>query len=175
MNNKAAQQAEKALSSEIARRKLPAALIPILLAQLAVETAGFTSKLSAKYNNLSGIIWAGQKGAFDSMVQKPKGEAKGTYAAYNTVQEWASDYIDTLQRNFPQALNATNFSQFTAALKNGRGGREYMEATQDSYLKALRSWVPQLSALFRDMPFNFTTVVPALVILFITYFLLNKI
>lgn len=171
MNKAIAVQAKSALQKEIARRNLPPGLIAFLMPQLAVETAGFNSKLAA-HNNLSGIIYAAQPLAYNTGIKKPKGEAPGTYAGYTTINKWAADYIDTLTRNFPLTLHAKTFAEFTAALKNGRGGRQYMEAEESTYLKALRSWIPQLSKMFGDINFSASAVIPViLVIAVLTYFL----
>jgi len=165
MNKDIALQARKALEMELKRRNLPLSLLSLLMPQISVETAGFNSKLALQHNNISGMTWAKQPGAYNTGIKKPDNEAPGTYAGYDNTQAWASDYIGTLARNFPDSLKATNFADFAEALKKGKSGRQYYEATQADYLKALRSWIPQMSKLFPDINFKSAANIAAVVII----------
>ena len=62
-NAKNAQKAGEALKGALTAYGYPQTLLPVLLAQVAHETVGFTSVIAITDNNLSGIKFVGQAGA----------------------------------------------------------------------------------------------------------------
>lgn len=175
MNKQLAQQAKTALSRAITGAGLPLSTLPLLMLQLGVETAGFTSKVALQANNLSGIIYVKQKGARDSGLPLPSQERKKygnyNYAAYDNLDNWAADYVGILKRK--GILPASSIEQFAAKLKEGR----YFTADLSDYKKALASWLPSFKKIFADLDFSFKQTGGAIVVIAIAAFIfltLNK-
>lgn len=157
MNKELARQAKNAIVKEIAARKIPAENLSFILPQMLVETAGFTSNVS-RVNNLSGIIFVGQKLAYDSGIPLPAKErtkyGNYNYAGFKSVDNWAKEYLNILQRK--NIIPAKNLTEFAQKLKSER----YFTATLPDYEKALFSWLPQLKNLFRDVDFTAVQSLP---------------
>lgn len=167
MNKDLANKAKTALLAEMQKQGIQPGYLAFIMPQLAVETAGFNSKVS-NVNNLSGHIWAGQKVAYDSGIKKPKGEKPGTYAGYISLDLWAKDYLYTLQKM--GALKAKSIDEFAAILKS----KGYYEADQSIYQKALNSWLPQLKKMFTDIDFTAPKIlVPVMLILLLTIIIIK--
>jgi len=83
----------------------------IIWAQWAHETGGFTHLGAA--NNLAGINVPGGSGT--------------DYRAFGSLGEFAAYYAANLKRNYPDALSATDPTQFARALKHGRLGAYYSD------------------------------------------------
>ena len=148
MNNLLTTKAKNALQTELTAKGLPLRFLPFLLAQISHETGGFKSNLSL-LNNLSGIIFVGQKGAIDSGISQPKKETskfgKWNYAAYKTIEDWAADYISILAKH--KVFDAKNLEEFVNKLKEAR----YFTAPTEEYFTALKKWTNQLKKIFPDM------------------------
>jgi len=151
MNKQVAAIAKAAIETELKGRGISPDFTSLIMLQLAVETAGFKSNLVA-YNNLGGEIWVGQKNAYNTGIAKPKGEAKGTYAGFKTIQDWAKSYINILQKR--KVFEAKSVDEFAAILKKGG----YYEASETDYKKALKSWIPQIKRMFTDLNFSTKTI-----------------
>lgn len=132
MNNEKAQQAEKALRKAFAERNLPLSKLPWVMAQVAHETGGFTSRVSST-NNLSGIKYVpGNKFGAVKGILSPEGDY---YAAYPSYDNWARQYLYEITKKI-NPLAADTIEGFVSRLKqNG-----YFGATESSYLAALKSW-----------------------------------
>jgi hypothetical protein len=166
MNTSNAQAAKKALSNELTKRGIPLGYLAFTMPQLAVETGGFESRAS-KVNNLSGMVFVGQAGAYNSGIQKPKGEKKGTYAGYKSLDLWAADYVKTLIKM--GAFAARSLDEYATILK----AHGYFEAELPLYKKALNSWLPQMKKLMSEIDFLTPNLLPAIIILFITFIILS--
>jgi hypothetical protein len=108
--------------------------------QLAVETAGFTSKVNNVDNNLSGVKFFGQKQATQGLpVPKseyvPGNKYGNFYAHYNNYDLWAEDYLNILTKK-SNPLGADNLTDFAMRLK----ANDYFQSTLPDYIKALKSW-----------------------------------
>jgi hypothetical protein len=129
-----------AIQQEITRRKNQPAIIDAARAQAervskdtgipaglifgawAQETNDF--KKIARPNNLAGI--------------NNPGSTTGTdYRTFGSLDEFGNTYASILKRNFPDTLKATTPEEFAAALKNGRGGRQYFTGDESSYAKRI--------------------------------------
>ena len=163
MNKELARQAKDAIVKEFAARKIPSENLSFVLPQMLVETAGFTSKVS-RVNNLSGIIFVGQKLAYDSKIALPERERElygnYTYAGFTSVDNWAKEYLNILQRK--KVIPAKNLTDFAQKLKSAK----YFTASLKDYEKALSSWLPQLKKMFLDVDFTaMTAASPVILIL----------
>lgn len=143
MNTQRAQEAGNAISRELKRRNLPQSKLPLIMHQLAVETAGFDSLLAVSDNNYSGVKFFGQKQARQGRPVPRSEYVKGAkfgnfYAKYDSIGQWAEDYLNILQRF--KALDAETIEDFATRLKNGPGGRSYFQSTLSDYIAALKSW-----------------------------------
>lgn len=174
MNKAAAETAAQVLARELKRRNLPATKLPLLMHQLAVETAGFTSGLVSD-NNLSGIKFFGQKQATQGRPV-PKSEfVKGAkfgnyYAKYDTLQQWAEDYINVLQKH-GHSLDASSLEDFAARLKNAG----YFQAKLEDYIKALKSWSATFSKYLPSIKLNGANIsIIAIIAIVVIFFLISK-
>lgn len=134
-----AQQAATALLSA----GMSAAFLPLALAQLAHETAGFKSRVMAVDNNLSGIKFINsatiQKGATKGSAS-PEGNY---YARFESINAWARDYIRIISRGTNPPIKATDTATLATRLKaNG-----YYTDTVSNYAAALKSWMPAVAGI----------------------------
>ena len=119
---------------------LPTTFINLAMLQLAHETGGFKSKIS-RVNNLSGIKYSVNGYGRNSGILPPKNEGPTPYAAYDTLELWAKDYLRILKKS--NAHRATSIEDFASRLKS----KGYFTDTLSNYTKALKSWQPQISRL----------------------------
>ena len=99
-----------------------------VMAQILYETGAKQSPL-AKLNNLTGIIFVGQKGAKDSGILLPENKAY-TYAKYNSVSDWFFDYIRIVNKS---VKNSNSLYDYASNLKK----QGYYTAPLEDYRKAL--------------------------------------
>lgn len=73
----------------------------VLTSQSGLESGWGTSELSKSYNNYSGMTvgTAPNKSGSIEMTNK-SGNDKNTYATFNTIEDWANDYVEYLNRKF---------------------------------------------------------------------------
>lgn len=117
--------------------------LEFIMCQVGVETANYQSPLLEKANNASGIVWFHQPNAHDSGIHKPAGEAPGTYAGYDTLEQWAEDYLHIITKKV-NPLSATTIEEYAKLLKeNG-----YYEASEADYVKGLNSFLPEYKKYF---------------------------
>lgn len=88
------------------------------IAQIALETNDLNSHLIKDDNNLSGIMFINKPGIQKNAVRGSKRPASegGNYARYNTVKDWAVDYIRILKSGPGQPYAATSLSDFANRL-----------------------------------------------------------
>lgn len=109
----------------------------LLLAQMLVETAGFTHRVATEANNYGGIKYS-PKFNKDSGIKSTEGD---NYARYNDFNEFAKDYIRIISRGGNNApIKADTVQEFARRLK----AQGYYTATEPQYLKALKSWLPSI-------------------------------
>lgn len=123
-------------------------LIPKLMAQIALETAGFNSRVFKENNNGSGIMFINnptrQKNATRGRLypanEQPKDPSKPRlyYANFASLKDWAVDYLRLVKK---AAEQTSNFEQFAVALKN----RKYYGANVTDYTKGMIAWYNQLN------------------------------
>ena len=144
-------------------------LIPILVSQVAHETGQFKSKGLLTRNNASGIIWANSPKQLNASKsdQLPEDD-RYYYAKFDTLQDWANDYIRILSKGGEQApIKQTNVTDFVAALKKNK----YFSADQSIYEKA----VQRFYNLYKDIkPKSFLSLGLLLVIGLGAFFILRK-
>jgi hypothetical protein len=175
MNVQAATLAATALNREMNARNISSGKLPWVMQQAAGETSGFTSAEYTEDNNLSGIKWFGQALATQGRPVpnsefKPGKKYGNHYAHYASIELWAKDYLNTLQKH-GNPLQANNIEEFAAILKeNG-----YYQATEADYLKMLKSWAETFKkhlSSFADDHGGIVGLVCILVLIFVTYKLL---
>jgi hypothetical protein len=144
-------------------------LIPILISQVAHETGGFKSKGLLTRNNASGIIWANSPNQLNASKGDPLPEDdRYYYANFDTLQDWANDYIRILSRGGDQApIKQKNVTDFVAALKKNK----YFSADQSIYEKA----VQRFYNIYKDIkPKAFLSLGLLLVLGLGAFFILRK-
>jgi hypothetical protein len=120
--------------------------IPLLLAQMSVETGKFKSNAALKANNLGGIKYFGQSIATPSSVLAPASESnKGKrvpYAKYNSIDDFLVDYIRTVQKNDNIDLSKPiPYTTYAKKLKeNG-----YYQAPESQYTDSLKGQLGYVS------------------------------
>jgi hypothetical protein len=118
-------------------------LMPILMSQVAHETAGFNSKVLQSDNNASGIMFINDPKQKNAVRGKafPKKESKTAhYARFNTLKDWAVDFLRIIGKTPKTATSLTDYAQKLKA-------RRYYTADTSLYAKALISWDKQLKKL----------------------------
>lgn len=111
----------------------PIKSIPFMLAQIAHETAGFKSKVLERDNNASGIMFinkAKQKNAKRG-GKYPANEGKYFYAKFDTLKDWAIDYLRIIGNTVASSVNLLDFA---AKLK----ARKYYTDSVNNYVKGLK-------------------------------------
>jgi len=127
----------------LAAAKVPAHLIPIIIAQVQHETNNFRDKKIFDHNNASGIIWlnkpAVQKNASKGRVlPETKNSSKPYYyAKFASLKDWLTDYLRILNRapNYP--LKATSLTDYVTRLKSNG----YFTDSAQNYLKGLAKYL----------------------------------
>jgi flagellum-specific peptidoglycan hydrolase FlgJ len=115
-------------------RGVSIAFLPLAIAQLAHETAGFTSRVMTSDNNLSGIKYIGnskQKNA-TAGTRSPEGNY---YAKFATIEDWATDYIRILSMG-ARPIDSTSVYDFANRLKQNN----YYTDTVENYTAGLTAW-----------------------------------
>ena len=152
MNKDLAKSAELALTKVFKEKGLPLSKLPWLMAQVAHETGGFKSRVSAT-NNLSGIKYVpGNNFGATKGILSPEGDH---YAAYNGgVYYWAKQYVYEITKK-SNPLQADTVEGFVDRLKqngyfgNYKHGTEKGNAEQAAYLKAVNSWKNQITQFLK--------------------------
>jgi hypothetical protein len=115
-------------------------VLPFLMAQVAHETGDFDSNVFRDNNNASGIMFINkptkQKNAKRGRAF-PKNEGNYFYAHFNTLKDWAVDYLRIIG-NLP--LQATSLNDYAQRLK----ARKYYTASTSLYAKALNAHFEKL-------------------------------
>lgn len=110
-------------------------IIPFLVAQVALETGDFKSKLLYDHNNASGIVYIGkpatQKNAKKGRVLPE--DKRYNYAMFDTLKDWGVDYVRVLNRGKIKPLEATTIDEYANALKQNK----YFSADFEAYKKIL--------------------------------------
>jgi hypothetical protein len=138
-------------------------IVPKLLSQIALETAGFNSRVFKENNNGSGIMFINnptrQKNATRGRAfprnEWPAADKPLYYANFNSLKDWAIDYLRLVKKSAEQS---TNFEQFAVALKN----RRYYGATVSSYTKGMIAYYNQLNKtdLFKNIAATGSNILP---------------
>ena len=144
MNKEIALQAKKALEIEMTAKGIPLKFLTFFLPQMALETAGFKSRVST-VNNFSGIKFNGHGYCFNSGIKSPEGN---NYAGYSSKSLWAKDYLRIAKKD--GLLLTKNYNEFLSQLQ----AKNYFTDTLENYKKAFYSWLPQMNKLFNDISFK---------------------
>ena len=160
-NAKNAQKAGEALKGALTAYGYPQTLLPVLLAQVAHETVGFTSVIAITDNNLSGIKFVGQAGATKGRLS-PEGNY---YAKYNSSTLWAKDYLRILSRGGENApIHATDSTDFVNRLKDNR----YFTDSLENYQRAIKSWAGEVAKILPTIGTGGSIVGVSLIIIILT-------
>jgi hypothetical protein len=128
--------------------------IMFALAQACFESGGmeFNSPVDLANNNLTGIIWANASYQHNATqgTPKPKGEAPGFYAKFNSLLDWANDFKRIVHAQFNQPgwnqegrpIDATDVETYVRRLKLNH----YFESDEATYLNGLKHYLNLLSA-----------------------------
>ena len=106
-----------------------------VMAQIAFETGHYKNTSSIKDNNLSGIKYVGQKNATPG-TPAPKNEGTAPYAHFNTIEDWATDYLRIMRTvGKYRPLEANDATEFVKRLKaNG-----YFGGDLNNYISGVNS------------------------------------
>ena len=159
------ENAKKVLQA-LAAAGAPVTAIPFLMAQVAHETGNFDSNLFRTHNNASGITYTTsgrQKGATrgnplplnEQPIINGKRVTKYYYARFNSLKDWAVDYLRLVGKTVQQAKN---LDQYATALKN----RGYYKAPLSQYAAALRAHYDKLqkSGYFKNIAATGSNILP---------------
>lgn len=102
----------------------------VIYAQLYHESAGFTSQLARENFNLAGLTQTTPNGE-----ENKQPDGGNYYKKYNSVQEFADDYVKFIKQNDASAMGAQTPAQYSTALKENR----YFTANLDEYIQGVQS------------------------------------
>lgn len=129
---------------------VPDAVVMFLVAQVALETQHFTSKLLYDHNNASGIIFINKPSVQKNATKgRPIPEnSKYNYAMFNSIKDWAIDYNRVLHLGKAKPFEATTLADYVARLKANKyfsaDINEYMRIIKDTYAK-YKKFVPTVA------------------------------
>lgn len=148
------------------RAGAPNTAIPFMIAQTALESGNFTSNQLINYNNASGITWINSPKQKNAERGLPLPEnPKYYYAHFDTLQDWANDYVRVLNLGIAKPLQATTLNEyFNRLLRN----KYFPEEKAKQYAKALTSLYKKYSTKI-DL-----NIVPLLVTTIIVILVLNR-
>ncbi len=130
-------------ASALLNAGMSAAFLPLALAQLAHETGGFKSRVMSADNNLSGIKYIASATIQPGAKQGSHSPEGNYYAHFNTLADWARDYIRILSRGANPPIKATDTATLATRLKaNG-----YYTDTVGNYAAGLAAWMPAVKAI----------------------------
>lgn len=131
------QEISKQVLNALVANGIPEEKARLILAQMLLETAGFTHRLATTALNYGGVKYA-PKFNKDSGIKSPEGN---NYARYDTVAEFTKDYLRIISRGGEKApIKADTVADFARRLK----AQGYYTAPEADYLKALKSWLPSI-------------------------------
>jgi uncharacterized FlgJ-related protein len=115
---------------------VPRAAIPFVVAQIAHESANFTSNLLDTHNNASGVTynakWQKNAQRGEALPENPN----VYYAKFNSIQDWAKAYYHIIKRKINNPLEATDIEDYVTRLRS----HNYFTDTVDNYLHGLNAW-----------------------------------
>jgi len=108
-------------------------------AQAQLESAGGTSELATKANNLFGIKGSGDAGSYskETTEQRPDGSTyrtQASFAAYKTREAGLRAWWNKIQKQWPDAAKAKTWEEAKAGLRTGQQGGY---ATDKNYVAKL--------------------------------------
>lgn len=112
--------------------------LPIAIAQIAHETAGFTSNVAITCNNLSGIKYIGK--SYQNATKCTGSPEGNSYAKFENYTAWAADYIRILSNGY-RPIDAKNVNDFAYRLKQNN----YYTDTVTNYTAGLNAWLDRFS------------------------------
>jgi flagellum-specific peptidoglycan hydrolase FlgJ len=117
----------------------------ILTAQSSLESNWGNSELSKKYNNYSGMTKGTAKyhGVSSVSMTNSKGQDRNTYAVFNSVEDWADDYVEYLNRKW-NAFSGDSSQYFNKLQHNGTG-QSY--ATAPNYVSSNLSRLGRIKSI----------------------------
>jgi hypothetical protein len=112
--------------------------LPLAIAQIAHETAGFNSKVAITCNNLSGIKYIAKPYQIaTACTNSPEGN---NYARFANYTDWAKDYIRILSMGY-KPINAKDVTDFAYRLKQNN----YYTDSVANYKAGLNAWINKFS------------------------------
>ena len=131
------------LLKSLRKQGVPEKALPFVMAQIALESSHFNSKLASTSNNFAGIKYFGQSGATPSSVKAPASEETKDgkpyarpYANFSTIDSFVKEYLRILNKvGNARPLLAATPAEYAHALKLNR----YYQATEQSYAKNIDS------------------------------------
>lgn len=117
-------------------------VLPLVMGQIALESAHYNSSLARTSNNFAGIKYFGQSGATPSSVKAPSSEETKNgkpyarpYAHFDSTDSFVKEYLHILNKvGKARPLEEKTPEGYAHALKLNR----YYQATEDSYAKNLK-------------------------------------
>lgn len=128
------------------KNKVPSNAIPLMLAQIILESNWFTSNAYLKDNNPGGITWNNfylKRPGASKGILRPKNEG-GNYVHFDNLDYAVIDYIRIINKSGPKGkpIDSTDYKDYSIRLKaNG-----YFAAPLNDYIGAMKA---QLSRMYK--------------------------
>jgi flagellum-specific peptidoglycan hydrolase FlgJ len=131
------------LIASLRKQGVPEQALPLVMAQIALESAHFNSLLSRTSNNFGGIKYFSQAGATPSSVKAPASEETKDgkpyarpYANFDSIDSFVKEYLRILNKvGNARPLQATTPAQYAHALKLNK----YYQAPEADYARNIDS------------------------------------
>lgn len=125
--------------------KVPANILPFIVAQVAHETADFNSRLLYDHNNATGITFANKPKMQKNAVKgRPLPEApQYNYARFDTLNDWAVDYLRLINKGKNKPLAALTVDDYIVRLK----ANNFFTDTIERYTAGVKKYLKKYSKL----------------------------
>lgn len=131
------------LIASLRKQGVPEKALPLVMAQIALESAHFNSTLAKTSNNFGGIKYFGQAGATASSVKAPASEETKNgkpyarpYAHFDSTDSFVKEFLHILNKvGNARPLQATTPAEYAHALKLNR----YYQAPESDYARNIAS------------------------------------
>jgi hypothetical protein len=138
----------KKVSAALSNAGLSGNTLVLALAQVAHETAGFNNAKITTHNNASGIVFANnpKKQPNASRGNKLPEAPKYNYAKFDSLNDWAKDYIRIVGNNLKKSADSSQYALRLADQKYYEVSPRYPNAIKN-YSAGLANWFDKLQKI----------------------------
>lgn len=128
--------AQKIIEATLTKAGYPLETVRYWVCISAFETAGWTSQIFRKYNNLWGMTLAPR----DTTAIGVASDTPEKQAIYSSVQSSADDIVLFMQKRWRYPKTWSNIAHLVSYMKD----RNYFTGNKDQYIAGVESWYKKL-------------------------------